>query len=81
MIDFRIHYPGNFIFGFPVNYDWSRGWLYSLGESVGCSGFKHGHMEDWMNRVHRLWKTESERESTRLGNDFIGSKIFFREFL
>jgi len=60
VIHFGIHYPRNFIFRFPVNYDWSRGWLYSLGEGVGCGRFKHGHMEDWMNRAHGLWKTESE---------------------
>ena len=54
------HYPRNFIFGFPVNYDWSRSRLYSLRESVGCGGFKHEHMEGWMNRAHGLWKTESE---------------------
>jgi len=59
-INFRIHYPRNFIFGFPINYDWSRGQLYSLGESVGHGGFKHGHMENWINRVYGLWKTESE---------------------
>jgi len=34
--------------------------LYSLRESVGCGGFKHGHIEDWMNRAHGLWKMESE---------------------
>jgi len=59
-IDFRIHYPRNFIFGFPINYDWSRDQLYSLRESVGHGRFEHGHMEDWVNRVHRLWKMESE---------------------
>jgi len=32
VIDFRIHYPRNFIFRFLINYDWSRSWLYSLGE-------------------------------------------------
>jgi len=60
-IYFRIHYLRNFIFGFSINYDWSRGWLYSLRESVGHGRFKHGHMEDWMDRVHGLWKTESEQ--------------------
>ena len=40
-INFGIHYPRNFIFGFPVNYDWSGGQLYSLGESVGCGGFEY----------------------------------------
>ena len=80
-IDFRVHYLRNFIFRFPINYDWSRGWLYSFGESVECGGFKYGHMEDWMNRAHRLWKTESERQSARLRDDFVGSKIFFGEFL
>ena len=54
VINFRIYYLRNFIFGFPVNYDWSGSWLYSLGESVGCGGFEHGHIEDWMNRVYRL---------------------------
>ena len=79
-INFRIHYLRNFIFWFPINYDQSGGQLYSFGESVGCSRFKHGHMENWMNRAYRLWKTESERQSTRLGSDFIRSEIFFREF-
>ena len=60
MIDFRIYYPRNFIFGFSVSYNWSRDWLYALGESVGYDGFKHGHMEDWMNRTYGLWKAESE---------------------
>jgi len=60
VINFRIYYLRNFIFGFPVNYDWSRDRLYSLGESVGHGGFKHRHMEDWVNRAHRLWKMESE---------------------
>jgi len=53
-INFRIHYLRNFIFRFPINYDWSRGWLYSLGESVGCGRFEHGYMENWMNRAHGL---------------------------
>jgi len=60
-IDFRIHYPRNFIFRFSINYDWSGGQLYFLGESVGCGRFEHGHIEDWINRVHGLWKMESER--------------------
>ena len=53
-INFRVHYLRNFIFGFPVNYDWSGGQLYSLGESVGHGRFKHGHMEYGMNRAHRF---------------------------
>jgi len=61
VIDFRIHYLRNFIFGFPINYDWSGDWLYSLGESVGCGRFEHGYIENWMNRVHGLWKMESEQ--------------------
>jgi len=32
--------------------------LYSLGESVGHGGLEHGHIEDWMNRAHGLWKME-----------------------
>jgi len=60
-IDFGIHYLRNFISRFPVNYDWSGGWLYSLRESVGCGGFEHGHMKDWMNRAHRLWKLKSKQ--------------------
>jgi len=59
-IDFKIHYLRNFIFGFSINYDWSGGQLYSLRENVGYGGFKHRHMENWMNRVHGLWKIESE---------------------
>jgi len=81
VVDFRIYYPRNFIFRFPINYNWSGGWLYSLRESVGHSGFEHGYMEDWVNRVYELWKMESERQCTRLGNDFVGSEIFFGEFL
>ena len=61
VINFKIHYLRNFIFGFPINYNWSRGWLYSLRKSVRCSGFEHGHMEDWINRAYRLWKMEGER--------------------
>ena len=57
---FRVYCPRNFIFWFPVNYDWSRGQLYSLRESVGCGKSEHGHMKYWMNRVHGLWKMESE---------------------
>jgi len=59
-INFRVYYLRNSIFRFSINYDWSRGQLYSLRESVGHGGFKHGHIEYWMNRVHRLWKTESK---------------------
>ena len=65
-IDFRVHYPRNLIFRFLVNYDWSRDQLYSLREKVGCSGFKHRHMEGWMNRVHGLQKIKSEQWCTRL---------------
>ena len=60
VINFRIYYPRNFIFRFPINYDWSGGQLYSPEESIGCGEFKHGYMEDWMDRAHGLWKTESE---------------------
>ena len=49
VINFRVYYPRNFIFGFPVNYNWSRGWLCPLGESIKHSRFEHGHMENWMN--------------------------------
>ena len=52
---FRIHYLRNFIFGFPINYNQSRGQLYSFGESVGHGKFKHGHMEYGINRIHGLW--------------------------
>ena len=60
-IDFRIYYLRNFIFEFPITYDWSGGQLYSFGESVGYGRFEHGHMKDWMNRAHKLWKLESEQ--------------------
>ena len=30
-----------------------------------------------MDRVHRLWEMEGKQLSTRLGNDFIWSEIFF----
>ena len=59
-IDFRVYYLRNFIFRFPINYDWSGGQLYSLRENVGYGRFKHRHIEDWMDRVHELWKMESE---------------------
>jgi len=59
-INFRIHYLRNFIFRFPVNYNWSRSWLYFLRKSVRHGGFEHRHMENWVNRIHGLWKTESE---------------------
>ena len=52
-----------------------------LGERVGHGRFEHGHIENWMNRVHGLWKAEGKQLYTRLSNDFIGSEIFFREFL
>ena len=81
MINFRIHYLRNFIFGFPINYNWSGSQLYSLGESVEHGRFEHGHMENWVNRVHGLWKTEGKQYSTRLGDDFVESEVFFREFL
>ena len=80
-INFRIHYLRNFIFEFPVNYDWNRGQLYSLRESVEHSGFEHEHIKDQVNRVYRFWKVEDKQQYTRLSNDFIGSKIFFGEFL
>ena len=54
----EISYSG--IFRFPINYNWSGGWLYFLGEGVGHGRFEHGHMENWVNRVHGLWKMESE---------------------
>ena len=61
MIDFRVHYPRNFIFRFPINYNWSGDQLYSLGESIGYDEFEHGHMEDWMNRTYGLWKVEGKQ--------------------
>ena len=60
VIDFGVHYSRNFIFGFPINYDWSGGQLYSLRESVGCGRFEHGHMENWIDRAHGLWEIEGE---------------------
>ena len=45
-INFRIHYLRNFIFRFPINYNWSRGQLYSLRESVEYSRFEHRYIED-----------------------------------
>jgi len=59
-INFGVYYPRNFIFRFPIDYNWSRGQLCSLKKRVGCSGFEHGHMENWMDRMHRLWKIEGE---------------------
>jgi len=60
VINFRIHYPRNFIFGFSINYNWSRNQLYSLGERVGCGGFEYEYIENWVNRAYGLWKTENE---------------------
>jgi len=57
-IDFGVHYLRNFVFEFPVNYNWSGGQLYSLGERVEYNRYEH--MENWMDRVHRLWKMEDE---------------------
>jgi len=55
--------------------------LFSLGKRVGHGRFKHGHIENRIDRAHRLWKAESEQQYTRLGNDFIEFEIFFRELL
>ena len=55
--------------------------MHSLRERVGYGRFKHGHMENQMDRVHKLWEVEGKQWCTRLGNDFVGSEIFFREFL
>ena len=60
-INFRVYYPKNSIFRFLVNYNWSESLLYSLRESIGYSGFKHEHMEDWVNRAHKLWETKDEQ--------------------
>ena len=38
-------------------------------------------MENWIDRAYGLWEIEGEQYYTRLSNDFIGFKIFFREFL
>jgi len=46
---------------FPINYNWSREQLCSLKERVGHNRFKHGHMENWMNRAYGLWKMEGEQ--------------------
>ena len=77
-INFRVHYLKDFIFRFPVNYNQCKDQLCSLRERVGCSGFKHEHMENWINRVYGLQKTEGEQQCTRLNDNFIRSKIFFR---
>jgi len=53
-IDFRVHYLKNFILRFPVNYNWYGGQLYSLRERVGHGRFEHGHIENWMDRMHRI---------------------------
>ena len=34
--------------------------MYSLGENVEHSGFKHKHIEDWVDRVYGLWKIEGK---------------------
>ena len=60
VIDFRVYYPRNFIFGFSINYNWSRNWLFSLRKRVGHGKFKYRHMEDWMNKTHGLWKMEGK---------------------
>jgi len=60
VIDFGVHYSRNFIFGFLVNYQWSRGQLCSLRKRVGCGRFEHGHMENWIDRAHGLWEIEGE---------------------
>ena len=51
VIDFRIYYPRNFIFRFPINYDWSGGQLYSLGEGVGCYDSKLKGLSDELTLV------------------------------
>ena len=60
-IYFRVYYSRNFIFRFPINYNWNRGWLCSLGEKIRHGGFKCEHMENWMNRAHisRLKEVDS----------------------
>jgi len=35
--------------------------LGSLGEKAGYGRFEHGHIENWIDRVHKLWEIESEQ--------------------
>ena len=60
VIDFEVHYLRNFILGFFADYNWYRSWLYFLREKVEHGRFEHGHMENWMDRVYRLWEMKGE---------------------
>ena len=60
VIDFGVYYLRNFIFRFPINYNWYRSQLYFLRKRVEHSRFKYEHMENWIDRAYRLWEMEGK---------------------
>jgi len=60
---------------FTIYFDrWQRR-LYPVRYGVGCGQFKLGDMEDGMNGVHGIWKTECKREGAYLHDDSVGHQV------
>ena len=75
VIDFGVYYLRNLILGFSISYNWYRSQLYFLWKRVRHGRFEHGHMENQVNRVHRLWEMKGKQQSTvRVVN--LGCQLF-----
>jgi len=62
---------------FTIHFDqWQRR-LYLVRYGVGYGRFELGDVEDRVNGVHGIWKTEPKREGAYLRNDSVGPKILF----
>ena len=70
-INFWVKDIGDFILQFSVNFDRRRRRLYVIGGWVGNRWFQLWYMEDRMYRLHHVQKSQSERNSSSLSDDFI----------
>jgi len=80
MVNFGVHYLGDFIFWFSI--DEYRYWrrFRMLLEGIGNGWFEHRDMEHRVNGLYGIWKAECEGLWTGLSNYFIWSKVLFGEF-
>jgi len=65
---------------FAIYFDWWWRRLYPVWYGVGYGRFELGDMENGVNCMHGIWKTERKREGAYLRDDSVGSQCHICAF-
>ena len=75
MVNLGVEDLGDLELRFTIYFDRWRRRLYPVWYGVGYGQFELGDMEDGVNGMHGIWKTERKREGAYLRDDGVGTQV------